>query len=42
MGGDSETQTLTMRLEEGLQGILLCGKTGMAQVSQIVVTQDAR
>jgi hypothetical protein len=39
MGGDSETQMLAMRLEEGLQGILLRGKTGTAKVSQIIVTQ---
>lgn len=39
MDGDSETQTLTMRLEEGLQGILLRGKTGTAKVSRIAITQ---
>ncbi len=39
LGGDSETQTLTMTLQEGLQGILLRGKTGTAQVSRMVVTQ---
>jgi cell division protein FtsI/penicillin-binding protein 2 len=39
MKGDSETQTLTMTLQEGLQGILIRGKTGTAQVSRIVVTQ---
>jgi hypothetical protein len=40
IGGDSETQALTMRLDEGLQGILLRGKTGMVKVGQIVVTQE--
>jgi hypothetical protein len=37
--GDSVTQTLTVPLQEGLQGIMLRGKIGTAKVSRIIVTQ---
>jgi hypothetical protein len=40
LGGATQTQPLSMRLEPGVQGILLRGKTGVVDVSQILVTQS--
>ena len=39
LGGAVQTQALGMRLEPGVQGILLRGKTGTVEVNQIRVTQ---
>lgn len=39
LGGSTETKPLSVRLDAGLQGILLRGKSGTVNVSKIVVTQ---